>query len=117
MLVSGVVLAVGHLLSWNIEFATKNELSLWRACSVSVLTTVLTLGCTILLSLRQRPHDEHENTPGWRTTVYNIVGFVATLVYVLARLTLVYLTVASFRSLPPGIYDDIDWLHYVPFFH
>ena len=50
-------------------------------------------------------------------TMNVLLAVIAGLAYVTARLILIYLTIQSFSDLPAGVYDDIDWLQYIPFFH
>ena len=114
-LVFGVILAAGHLLSWNIEFTNDHGQALWRGCGLCVLASVIVFPCA---SVGVGICDGKANF--WPTlglvaaVVMCIVGAIA---YVTARLILIYLTIHSFSNLPAGVYDDIDWLQYIPFFH
>ena len=108
-------LAAGHLLSWNIEFTNDNGQALWRACGLCVLTSVIVVPGMPLLA------DSGIFGSGFLSDLFE--GSVlpamalAGVAYVTARLMLIYLTIHSFANLPAGVYDDIDWLQYIPFFH
>jgi hypothetical protein len=41
-------------------------------------------------------------------------GFIASFIYILARVTLIVLTMLSLRSLPTGIYDTVAWTMFIP---
>ena len=112
-LVFGVILATGHLLCWNIEFTSNQGQALWRGCSLCALIAVVLFSCADILDALTRD-------VAWKPRISQVqrhVGLASMMVYVVARLILIYLTIHSFSDLPAGVYDDIDWLQYIPFFH
>ena len=110
-LVFGIMLAAGHLLSWNIEFTNDNGQALWRGCGLCVLASVIVFTCS---AVGMNVWGDKDNL--WLVAA-DVVLFVAAVAYVTARLILIYLTIHSFSDLPAGVYDDINWLQYIPFFH
>ena len=106
----GMVLAAGHLLSWNFEFACHNGRALWRGCSLCIVASVIVFASIALLARNFWSEYTLQNTR-------SAVLLVAAVAYVTARLMLIYLIIQSFSDLPAGVYDDIDWLQFVPFFH
>ena len=114
-LVFGIMLAAGHLLSWNIEFTNDNGQALWRGCGLCVLASVVALPCSTFGIAICDDEDNLWFKLGYAAAV--VMMLVSLLAYVTARLILIYLTIYSFSDLPTGVYDDIDWLQYIPFFH
>lgn len=110
-LTTGVFLAAGHLLSWNIDFGDGKVQTLWRVCTLAVLVGV------VLLAISFGMLESRVVKDSWiyqlSASVFVAVG---TLTYMLSRLILLYLVVYSFHSLPAGVYDNIDWLNYIPCF-
>ena len=119
ILLFGIVLAAGHLLSWNIEFVNVEGRTLWRACSLCILVSVILFTFGFLLPDRLQ-HMHVSSSSRWSTMLNITKGlsiFVTVVPYVIARSILIYLTIHSFSDLPAEVYDDIDWLQYIPFFH
>ena len=110
-----MILAAGHLLSWNIEFTNDNGQALWRGCGLCILASVVVFASNALL------HQYDAFGYGACSDLYDAVKLplliISAILYVTARLILIYLTIYSFSDLPAGVYDDIDWLQYIPFFH
>ena len=112
-LIIGAVLAVGNLLCWNPEHWGNEEglRTMWRLASVLLLVAVLLLAVWTMIE----EFDENENQlKGW------VVGFVASaarFLYPYARSSLTFVIIQSLYRLPDGVHDDVDWLHYIPFFH
>ena len=111
MLISILAVAIfgaAYLLSWHIEFPKSTGQTWWRACSVSVIVSTLTL---IAIT--------------WYTHSMDAIGrirlvcYALVCLYVMARTLLALQLVYSFYSLPVGVYDikDVEWLEFIPFLH
>ena len=124
---SGVALAAGHVLSCNIEFSNEKGRVLWRGYSLCLLAGVVLCGLPILILWKLKP-PKADPSPSQRSRLrywihlgsflflFNLAA-VGTFAYIIARVFLFYLTVQSFSNLPAGVYDDIDWSQYIPYFH
>ena len=120
---SGVVLAGGHVLSWNVEFSNEKGRVLWRAYSLCLLAGVVSLGVPLLIASKLNWSETGQRTRccnwiyrGFMSLV-NGVALVGLFAYIIARVVLFYLTVQTFSNLPAGVYDEISWLQYIPYFH
>ena len=110
-IVFGTVLAAGHLVSWNVEFSNDNGQKLWRGCSLCMLAAVVIVSCAMLNIVRR------ERSSTLKTAISITTAIVGAIAYVTARLILIYLIMRSFSDLPAEVYDEIDWVQYIPFFH
>ena len=124
---SGVALAAGHVLSWNIEFSNEKGRVLWRGYSLCLLAGVVLCGLPILILWKLKP-PKADPSPSQRSRLRYWIysGFYILLsslpafgliAYMIARVVLFYLTVQSFSNLPSGVYDDVNWSQYIPYFH
>ena len=114
-MIFGTILAAGHLLSWNIEFTNDSGQALWRGCGLCVMASVVIFACAPLFGIWDPFVSDvllHLRGSAW----FPMLVLIGT-AYMTARLILIYLTIHSFSDLPTGVYDDIDWLQYIPFFH
>ena len=102
-------------MSWDIEFADDKGRALWRACGLCVLGAVALFSCAQLGVWRWQGRSDFWSR--LRFAIAAVMYVVGATAYVTARLILIYLTVKSFSDLPVGVYDDIDWLQYIPVFH
>ncbi|KAF3768963.1 hypothetical protein M406DRAFT_349979 [Cryphonectria parasitica EP155] len=127
-----------HLMGWNLAFPTIAERQLWRASAVvQAATTTLTIVTTRVVgaagysgrfslaliwvnaskSQPQAGPDKKGNKKRcWSgpTTLPDVVVTLATVIGVLAKLLLMIEVVISFRSLPEGVYDSVNWLTFIP---
>jgi hypothetical protein len=102
---SGIILVIGclsgmvfggiHCVGWNFLFQTRTEQVLWRSASLVILSSPVFFVISYVFE---------------SFLIAILVGFA----YIAARLTLLALMFLSFRSLPPGVYDTVDWTKFIP---
>ncbi|KAG1814691.1 uncharacterized protein BJ212DRAFT_347280 [Suillus subaureus] len=102
----GVVFGGIHCLGWNYFFHSHAEHILWRATS-------LVLICVPVFFLLNTLAFMHRGK-FWLV----IFGFssaqIVSLIYIMARVTLIVLILLSLQSPPTGIYDTVAWTGFIP---
>ncbi|KAG2362833.1 hypothetical protein BDR07DRAFT_1283656 [Suillus spraguei] len=100
---SGTVFGGIHCLGWNDLFQWHAEQMIWRVGSLAIASASLSL---FLLSSYTIWRSEN------RITACALVA--SAFIYAVARVTLLVLMLASFRSLPSGVYDTVAWTKFIP---
>jgi hypothetical protein len=96
-----------HCIGWNFYFLTKTEQYLWRSCSILVASTLMASFAALVLfsfSLDDALRD-------WAVI---IVGFVSFVLYIGARLILIFQTFYCLRSQPVDVYRSAAWINFIP---
>jgi hypothetical protein len=101
----GIVFGAIHCAAWNTGFPTAEEMWIWRSCSLSVTTLPILVGCFLLAGLLPA-------SLGFLMT--RVLFFVVPLIYVLARISLLFIPFIVLRSLPPAAFTDVNWSVYIP---
>ncbi|KAG1848544.1 hypothetical protein DFJ58DRAFT_467307 [Suillus subalutaceus] len=105
---SGMVFGAMHCLCWNYSFQSHTEQ--WRAASLGTACVpvflFINIGCSIWLVDMDSGHG----------LIMIIAATISSFIYIAARITLIILMMLSLRSLPPGVYDTVDWTRFVPHF-
>jgi hypothetical protein len=102
---SGMVFGGIHCLGWNYFFQRHAEHILWRATSLGVICAPVVVSLDTLSYMRS-----------WKILrIFRFPpGFIASFIYIVARITLIVLTILSLRSLPTGVYDTVAWTTFIP---
>lgn len=107
--VAGTTFSAVHVAGWNFAFPSQAEKLLWRICSV-VSTTMCLL---IYYSVRRRIRLS-QRAPLALTDFLASVTTASTIVYILARFVLIGQICLCLRSMPPDVYDTVDWTSFIP---
>ena len=106
-----------HLAAWNFSFPTKSEQLLWRWTCVS-MGTVLGVGCTwevIGIVVSNYTATGLTNLNSYKLKWPSIILFlVPGLVYMLARLIVLFELILSLRLLPATCFDTVQWSQLLP---
>ncbi|KAG1749368.1 hypothetical protein EDD22DRAFT_917005 [Suillus occidentalis] len=102
---SGMVFGGIHCLGWNYFFQRHTELILWRATSLGAICAPVVISLDTLSYMRS-----------WKILrIFGFPpGFIASFIYIVARITLIVLTILSLQSLPTGAYDTVAWTTLIP---
>ncbi|KAG1880135.1 hypothetical protein F4604DRAFT_1620150 [Suillus subluteus] len=103
---TGMVFGGIHCLGWDYSFHRHAEHILWRATSLVVLCAPIVISLDTLSYMRD-----------WKNFQIFVFppGFIASFMYIAARVTLIVLVVLSLlRSLPTGVYDTVAWTRFIP---
>ena len=95
---AGGVFGAVHCLAWNSTFPTPKERLAWRVCSVAT-TALPIVGVTDYL-------------PHWFADKF--VAIFLLILYIIARLTLIALALASLRAAPADVFQTTDWNNIIP---
>ncbi|KAG1813930.1 uncharacterized protein BJ212DRAFT_1364586 [Suillus subaureus] len=95
-------------LCWNYSF--QNHTEQWRAASLRTACVPVFLFINIGYSMWLVDMDSGHGL------IMIIIAIISSLIYIAARITLIILMMLSLRSLPPGVYDTVDWTRFVPHF-
>jgi hypothetical protein len=99
----GTIFGAIHCAAWNTGFPTAEEMWIWRSCSLSVTVIPILWLPSVLLTLIDF------------FAVFGVmVPYLLPLIYVLARIPLLFLPFMALRSLPPAAFVDINWSVYIP---
>ncbi|GJJ06785.1 hypothetical protein Clacol_000981 [Clathrus columnatus] len=101
-----------HLFAWNYEFPTRVELWLWRVSALSIVGIPLIVLISLIVLERLLIGD---STPEW-ILVLSTMYFLPTIVllYIIARIVILILSIISLRKLPVGTLSNVHWLTFVP---
>ncbi|KAJ7364286.1 hypothetical protein DFH08DRAFT_838860 [Mycena albidolilacea] len=99
----GIVFGAIHCAAWNAGFPTAEEMWIWRSCSLSV-TAIPILGLAGFWLIRI----------DFLAVLWAILFLSLTLIYTLARISLLLIAFMTLRSLPPAALADVNWSVYIP---
>ncbi|KAG1777299.1 hypothetical protein EV702DRAFT_969981 [Suillus placidus] len=103
---SGALLGGIHCLGWNFLFQRHAELISWRVASI-------VMACAPMYVMTGLGSRRRQGIHGSFVGRY-FIPIVASFLYISARIIIFVLVMLSFRSLPPGVYDTVDWTIFVP---
>ena len=95
---AGSIFGAVHCLAWNSTFPTPKERLAWRVCSVAT-TALPAVGIPAYIS-------------DWSGDRF--LGFPLLVAYVIARLTLIALALASLRAVPADVFQTTAWNNIIP---
>lgn len=99
-----------HIFIWNLPFASSQEQTLWRTSSLLLFAMVAVTPLAV----------SNFTTSGNSKTIWhvalNILIFIVVGVNCLARGLIAVLSIYAFWSQPDGIYWELDWSQFLPFF-
>ncbi|KAF7365585.1 hypothetical protein MVEN_00431900 [Mycena venus] len=112
----GTIFGAIHCAAWNATFPSVHEMLMWRSCSpvVAALPFLMTLSdmTQVLVEMTQ--------VQQWaKLTVQvpcRIVFTISIPAYIVARLVLIVLSLATLRTLPLNTFMDVNWSRYIPHF-
>jgi len=112
-----------HCSAWRFQFPSQIEQTLWRVSAAVITCTpmfYLVLGSIILiiyLSADESLCSEHWGLLRKILMFAFILAIALTgVLYFFARIILVTLAIMALRSLPPGAYQTVYWINYIPHF-
>jgi hypothetical protein len=122
-----------HCAAWNFPFPTRTERLAWRVCSIimavsipaSWLLTRLIMIClecgvsdTLLFGTDEKARVRVKLWPfsSRKVTVSGVesIQMMGAIVYVLARIYLLFEVFFNLRDLPVACYDTVNWSNYLP---
>jgi hypothetical protein len=101
-----------HLAAWNWEFSSPDVRVLWRSFGLAATAAGPS---TILVFLLILAIDKF-GAGDWIFEVGSVSLTIFGVVYGISRLGLIVLIIYSFKSMPAGVYETVDWTNYFPFF-
>ncbi|KAG1721793.1 hypothetical protein EDB19DRAFT_1646207 [Suillus lakei] len=102
---SGMVFGGIHYLGWNYLF---QEQTAWHSFAIGM--TCMPVIFLIVVGYGLWVGDDNLDR---KKSMFGF-GMLTFIVYFIARVTLIVLTILSLRSLPPGVYDTVSWTEYIP---
>ena len=105
-----------HSIAWSFQFPSPTEQLLWRISSLAITSApVLILGFSLNLTIELLPDDCCICVMGGIMMFFSFLGLIAlSILYILARVTLLVLAFTSLRSLPPNTYRTVNWTTFIP---
>ena len=104
---AGGVFGGVHCLAWNSTFPTPKERLAWRVCSVAITALPIIVMPSILVIEIVLARRKEKAVIG-----YGLLAF--SMPYILARLTLIALALASLRAVPADVFQTTDWNNIIP---
>lgn len=98
-----------HCIAWNLAFATETEHTLWRVASITVMAVPIVFFLDALLIMKI-------SVPKWYKDIvtFRLIIPIGTIIYTVARITLMILPFTLLRALPAVAYKDISWVKFIP---
>ncbi|KIK53933.1 hypothetical protein GYMLUDRAFT_49111 [Collybiopsis luxurians FD-317 M1] len=106
---AAVMFGAIHCAAWTSRFPTTAEEILWKVCSLLVTCAPIYLG---LFDVITDMVVDLQNS--WRIRFLAVLYMIAVFFYILARLSLIVQPFVALRSLPPGVFEDIQWINAIP---
>jgi hypothetical protein len=104
-----------HLAAWNWEFSSPDVRVLWR--SFGLAATAAGPSTVLVTFLMFAIDDYYEGVARDWVFAAAVVPFtICGVIYGISRLGLIVLIIYSFKSMPAGVYETVDWTNYFPFF-
>ncbi|KAF8331766.1 uncharacterized protein EI90DRAFT_3057259 [Cantharellus anzutake] len=103
-IVTGMIFGGIHCLAWSFPFPTHTEMILWRVSAIYI--TVAPVFITLAGWLSDHVDDD----------LGMMIMVLLLLVYAVARVILLVLTLSSLRSPPPSLYQTPSWSSFLPHF-
>ncbi|KDQ58857.1 hypothetical protein JAAARDRAFT_715045 [Jaapia argillacea MUCL 33604] len=103
-----------HFLAWSLQFPSLSQQRVWRYSAVIITATPC---CEITCAIALQALQDIKGMYLWRVLLSAATGIIsasATGTYLVLRVYLLYLSVTSLRSLPPGAYEAVDWTKFIP---
>ncbi|KAF8188002.1 hypothetical protein BJ912DRAFT_1059561 [Pholiota molesta] len=92
-----------HLIpSWSLHFALRQEMWLWRGSAIIITAEPVLMGLCVYFD------------QGLLEIVSWMFAGVGMILYPIARMILLTLSLTALRSLPPGALQTIEWTTYIP---
>ncbi|KDQ55320.1 hypothetical protein JAAARDRAFT_133767, partial [Jaapia argillacea MUCL 33604] len=95
-----------HCFAWLLQFPSHMQQLMWRVSAVTISSAPLLLVGVFLF--RDEPIE------GFLGAVLAFLITAISLLYVIARITLLVLAFTSLRSLPPGAFETVYWTTFIP---
>ncbi|KAJ7843464.1 hypothetical protein B0H13DRAFT_2412615 [Mycena leptocephala] len=105
----GTVFGAIHCAAWNADFPTTVENWMWKSCSSLIVAIPVVI---VLIMVLNAITDLKESQLGNAMMLIGVVVSIS--IYVIARLILIILPLIALRSLPSGVFVDVDWSVYIP---
>ena len=116
---SGIAALFGaiHCIGWTFKFPSHAEQLLWRTSSIAI--TCLPLASRpIYLTIIWLGNYQRNGVLGWVAKFLGLSTFIATIlssiIYIIARVTLLILALTSLHSLPAEAYQTVHWTTFIP---
>ncbi|TFK50299.1 hypothetical protein OE88DRAFT_1681210 [Heliocybe sulcata] len=106
---SGAVFGLIHCMGWWLDFPSPLSRKLWRICSV-LITCIPILEVLSLLGAV----DIIDPISALLCLTESYTALASAIVYILARVVLLVLTLTSLTSLPPGAFETVAWTSLIP---
>lgn len=109
----GILFGGVHCFAWKFPFPTQVEEMLWKVCAVYCTAYPILFPSVILLGKIDffRRHEANWYIPA---RLAQFMGYATIFGYVICRIILAALTLASLRDLPPGSFDATNWTFFLP---
>ena len=118
-------MGAAHALSWDVRFPSTDAQLLFLVNTIVLLVWPAVVGVVMIcgafgLTVLRWKYElwclKYVTSHPWLAVLGSVVCFG---VYAFARVTLIFLVLYSFSSLPAGVYGTkgADWLGFIPFLH
>jgi hypothetical protein len=97
-----------HCMAWYFSFPSEAEQTLWRICCIVIM------GLPVLLAMIYATLTLFYKSLRPYRPVVRYAVMTTRYVYVLARAAILVQVFISLRSVPPGVFDSIDWITFIP---
>lgn len=117
-----VAMAFGavHCIAWSYTFPSQVEVLLWRVSAVAIVA--FPAGCFLAIPFIWNVQNWEESETGGildhvrvsLTLLSVIYVFFSSLLYIAARMILLFLSFTALKGLPYAVFQAIQWIEFVP---
>ncbi|KAF5339510.1 hypothetical protein D9758_016368 [Tetrapyrgos nigripes] len=119
VLTIAVMFGAIHCIPWNFTFPSHTEQIMWRFCALGV-TCLPVLGIVLPVAVGEITISVSGRVVGDWDVPESFKGFCAwilifsSILYIIARITLIILALMKLRALPPDAYQTVEWTTFIP---
>ncbi|KAF8187997.1 hypothetical protein BJ912DRAFT_1059556 [Pholiota molesta] len=99
----GTLFGSVHLIpSWSLHFSSRQEMWLWRVSAIIITAEPVLIGVCVYFD------------QVFLKFVFKNFMYIGAILYPIARIVLLTLSLTALRSLPPGALQTIEWTTFIP---
>ena len=116
--VAGAAFGSIHCAAWNFDFPSHVERIMWRTASLTLVGVCLSIFLAepaekVIRSVLRSRMRRYEGSLG-KYFFFREIAFIPTVIYPIARLTLLILALLSLRHIPESALQTVTWTKFIP---
>ena len=116
----GAIFGSIHCVAWNFDFPSQVEQIMWRIASLTLVGVCLSIVVGVQIRNWSQTHWNAAEGGSLTQSLWGLlylrrnISFIPTIIYPIARLTLLILALLSLRHLPDSALRTVTWTKFIP---